>query len=562
MRNHSLQTFCCLFLTIIVIAAGGWSTPAAWGQRADANVLAANAAIAYDDKRYDEAMALLDQALVLDPQHERSLFYKGLVYLAQKRPEMALVHLETVHQLRPNDFDIQKHLGIAHFAVGNYDRAKPFLDAVYKQNPETENIGYYVGFLRYRDKQYAQAVDAFEQNQSPDPDMQQLNGFYRGLALGVLGLPNEALSELEQVQRTQTISPLTQASIRIREALSAGQVSNPQKRFRLQISAGGFYDDNVKINPDSVGDIRFTPNNTNPLLVTNNPNPLIKALQRRDETSYGALGSVRADYSFLRNGPFEASATYSFFQTLYDEGFKRFNIQDHLVGLSGFYRNVIADLPFQLGVQYTYDYLFLGGDGFLSRHTPTTSATLIGPTFTLPGIGTVGNITTALYRYQVQTFFREIGNDDIRFRGELRDGYNNTAGLIHAFRLVDDKLLLRIGYQYDNESTEGAAFSYRGNRLLTGAQLQIPWGKMSLRYDYDIHWRDYKNRQTTAIFTDKSGNLTKRDDRQQTHLVQLTKPLSQDFSLTFQYLGIRNKSDIPLYDYQKNSYTFILIWTY
>ncbi len=555
MRNHSLhlQKFSCLFLTIIVFTAGSWSTPAAWGQRADANVLAANAAIAYDDKQYNEAMALLDQALALDPQHERSLFYKGVVHLAQKRPEIAIGYLETVHRLRPADLDIKKHLGIAHFAVGDYDRAKPFLDEVYKQNPDGENIGYYVGFLRYRDKQYAQAVDAFEQNQSPDPDMQQLNGFYQGLALGVLGLPNEALRELEQVQRTQTISPLTQASIRIREALSAEQESNTQKRFRLQISAGGFYDDNVRINPDSVGDIPFT---------TNNPNPLIKTLQRRDAAAYGALGSLRADYSFLRQGPFEATATYSFFQTLYGEDFDEFNIQDHLVGLSGFYRNVIADLPFQLGAQYTYDYLFLGSDGFLARHTPTTSATLIGPTFTVPGVGTVGNITTALYRYQVQTFFREVGNDDVRFRGELRDGYNNTIGLMHAFRLASDKLLLRIGYQYDNESTEGAAFSYRGHRLLSGAQLQLPWGNMSLRYDYDVHWRNYKNRQTTVFFTNRNGRLIKRDDRQQTHLVQLTKPLPNNFSLTAQYQGIRSKSDIPLYDYQKNSYTIILTWTY
>ena len=271
---------------------------------------------------------------------------------------------------------------------------------------------------------------------------------------------------------------------------------------------------------------------------------------------------MRADYSFLREGPFEATATYSFFQTLYGEDFEEFSIQDHLVGVSGFYRGVVADLPFQLSAQYAYDYLFLGSNGFLSRHTPTTSATLVGPSFTLPVIGTVGNITTALYRYQYQRFFREVGNDDIRFRGELRDGYNNMVGLIHAFRLASDKLLLRIGYQYDNESTEGAAFSYRGHRLLTGAQLQLPWGKMSLRYDYDVHWRAYKNHQTTAVFTDESGRLTRRDDQQHTHLVQLTKPLPNNFSLTAQYQGIRSKSDIPLYDYKKNAYTLILTWTY
>jgi hypothetical protein len=85
---------------------------------------------------------------------------------------------------------------------------------------------------------------------------------------------------------------------------------------------------------------------------------------------------------------------------------------------------------------------------------------------------------------------------------------------------------------------------------------------MSLRYDYDVHWRDYKNRQTTATITDRDGRLVRRNDTQQTHLVQLTKPLPNNFSLTAQYQGIRNKSDIPLYDYSKNVWTLLVNWTY
>ncbi len=554
MYHPSRRKFCVLLIVLFALTTFWRLTPAI-AQRGDANIQAARAAIAYDDKQYDEALALLNNVLTLDPKHERGLFYKGLVYLAQEKPQQAIGPLETVYQLKPTDTDIQHHLGIAYFSAGEYDKARNLLVPIFEQNPDTENLGYYVGFLQYRDKQYGDAVEAFDQNQSPNPDIRQLNGFYRGLALGVLGLPDEALHELEQVQRTQTISPLTQASVRIREALSAGQIFGKKKRFRLQISAGGFYDDNVKINPDSAGDIPIL----NP---PNDPNLLLRDLRRRDTTAPGFIGSLRADYSFLQSGPFEATATYSFLQTLHGEGFNEFNIQNHLVGVSGFYRGVIATLPFQLGAQYTYDYLFLDSDGFLSRHTPTFSATVLGPTFTLPGIGSVGNLTTGLYRYQVQTFFREIGARDVRFRGELRDGYNNTLGLIHAFRLINDQLILRVGYQYDNESTDGAAFSYRGDRLLTGAQLQLPWGEMSLRYDYDVHWRDYKNNQTTLIFTDRDGRLSKRDDRQQTHLVQLTKPLPYNFALTAQYQGIRNKSDIPLYDYKKNTWTMILTWTY
>lgn len=528
-----------------------------FAQRSDANVLAANAAIAYDDKHYDEALELLKKALALDPKHERSLFYTGLVHLAQKNPSQAIPPLETVHDLQPADINIQHHLGVAYFSNGDYDKAAPLLEAAFAQNPSTENLGYYVGFLRYRDKQYGKSVEAFDKNETSNPDTQQLNAFYRGLALGVLGLPSEALIELEQVQRTQTISPLTQSSIRIREALSSGQIFGNQKRFRLQINVGGFYDDNVAINPD--------PLRTNiPILnPPNNPQGLITSLRNRHTTSPGFLASLRADYSFLRQGPFEAVATYSFFQTLYTENnLSKFNIQDHQVGISGFYRGVFADIPYQLGLQYTYDYLFLDMDGFLARHTPTTTATFVGPTFSLPYIGVVGNLTTLLYRYQYQTFFREVGDNDPRFSGDLRDGYNNTLGFIHAFRLVNDKLLLRIGYQYDNESTKGAAFSYEGNRLLTGGQYQIPWGKMTLRYDYDIHWRNYKNYQTNPLLTDREGFLVKRDDIQQTHLVQLTKPLPNNFSITAQYQGIRNQSRIPLYDYTKNVWTLIVSWVY
>ncbi len=551
MRDFGQTKVSCFFISIIFLTTFSWGTPTVFAQRSDANVLAAKAALAYDKQQYDEALALVDQALKLDPQHERSLFYKGLVSLAQKEPEKAIGPLEAVHELRPADLDIQHHLGVAYFAAGEYDKSQPFMEAVFENDPDTENMGYYVGFLRYRGKQYGNSVEAFDQNQTPSADIQQLNGFYRGLALGVLGLPSEALSELEQVQRTQAVAPLTQASVRIRDALSAGQIFGSKKRFRLQISLGGFYDDNVKINPDSAGPV---PNN--------NANLLLQTLRARDTTAPGFLASLRADYSFLQKGPFEATATYSFFQTLHGEGFDEFNIQNHSIGVSGFYRGVVKDFPFQLGAQYTYDYLFLDSDGFLSRHTPTLSATVLGPTFTLPGVGVVGNLTTGLYRYQYKTFFREIGNRDARFRGDLRDGYNNTFGLIHAFRLKNDRLILRMGYQYDNESTEGTTFSYEGDRVLTGGQLQLPWGKMTLRYDYDIHWRNYKNNQTTAGFTNQNGQLATRKDRQQTHLVQLTKPLPHNLSLTAQYQGIRNKSNINLYDYSKNAWTMILTWTY
>lgn len=512
-------------------------------QRGDADVLVAQAVLAYDDKNYEKALDFLIRSLQFDPQNARGLYYLGLVRLARQEPEQAIAPLETLHSIRPTDLQGQYQLGIAYFSVRDYDRASPPLENVYLQQPALENLGYYVGFLRYRHKDYSQAVEALEANSTSDPNVQQLALFYKGLALGVLGLPDQAIRELSTAQQTQAVSPITGISLRLREALAAGQRVGEAKRFRAQLSLGGFYDDNVAINPNPSND------------------PIAEAFRTRKTTSPGMLASALADYSFYRDGPLEATVTYSFLQTLnFNDGLNKFNLQSHLGGLSSFYRGTLANLPYELAARYTYDYLLLDNAGFMSRHTPTFSATIVPPTFTLPIVGNVGGLTTVLYRYQVKEFFREPANTDFRFGSEVRDAFNNMIGLLHVFRFNNDRYLLRLGYQYDNEAAEGSAFSYVGNRLQTGGQATLPWGDMILRYDYEVHWRAYKYSQT--LFLNDSGALSQRSDIEQSHLVQLSKPLAKNFIFTLQYQRIRNDTNIPVYDYTKNVFTGLVTWTY
>ncbi|MGE0474207.1 MAG: tetratricopeptide repeat protein [Nitrospirales bacterium] len=523
----------------------------AWSQaqQGEAEVSVAQGVLAYEQQRYSYALPYFLRAVELDARNVRAHYYTGLTYLALKKPEQAIAPLDTARQLRPSDPDIRFQLGVAYFSIKDYDKAGQFLEGIYQETPDRENLGYYVGVSRYQDKKYSQAVEAFDKMVTTDSNLQQLTRFYRGLALGVLGLPQEAIAELEAAQRIQAVSPISSASIRIRDELLATRRVTETQRFRAQISLGGYYDDNVAINPNSQS--------------INNPAQqlTLNSLRSRETTSPGMLASVLLDYAFFRKGPMEATATYSFFQTLnFHDNLNKFNLQNHLVGLSGFYRGVARTMPYQVGLQYTYDYLFLDMDGFLSRHTPTLSGTLIPPSFTIPVIGTVENLTNVLVRYQVKQFFREPADNDPRFQSESRDAYNIMTGFVHSFRFSQDKVLVRIGYQYDNEAADGVAFSYRGNRLLTGGQVTVPWGNLTVRYDYDVHWRDYKNAQT--LFTDANGNLVRRDDTQQTHLVQIIKPLPYNLTFTAQYQHIHNGSNIPVYDYTKNVFTGLVTWTY
>lgn len=516
----------------------------------DAEVFLAQATLAYEQQRYGEALRLLLEAKDQDPTNSRVYYYLGLVHLVQQEPGEAVPFLEKGLALRPSDLFLRYQLGVAHFALRDYDQAAPLLSEVYKVQPNLDSLGFYIGYLRLRQKDYDGALAAFEGNQTEDFDMQQLARFYRGMTLGILGLPQQAIQELEEVQQDRAVTPVASAAIRMREKLEAKKTIDEKQRLRFQMSVGGFYDDNVAINPDSVGTIPSP-----------GQNQTIATLRARNTTSPGFLASLLGEYSFLRQGPWEATVTGSFFQTLNtNDGLSRLNIREFVAGMGGFYRGEVGQLPFQIGLQYRFAYLFLDEDGFLMRNRPTLTGTLVGPSFDLPFIGNVGNLTTGMYRWEHKTFYREVGDDDARFGGELRDGHNNMIGLLHAFRFAQDTILLRIGYQYDIEDTDGSAFRYTGNRFLTGGQLTLPWGQINLSYDYDIHWRAYSHNQN--LFTDREGSLAQRNDIQQTHFVQILKPLPNNFSVAAQYLGIRNSSRIPIYDYSKNVFYLIVTWTY
>jgi hypothetical protein len=170
----------------------------------------------------------------------------------------------------------------------------------------------------------------------------------------------------------------------------------------------------------------------------------------------------------------------------------------------------------------------------------------------------VGHLTTLLQRYQ-QKYVRQSADNDIRFASEFRDAHNGMVGLLHVFRFAQDDVLVRLGYQFDVENAKGSAFSYTGNRLQTGGQVKLPWGEVSMRYDYEVHRRAYKNPQT--LFADDEGRLSRRHDVEQTHMVQVLKPLTKNFTLVAQYQRVRSDSNVPVYDYTKNVYTMLVAWS-
>lgn len=501
-------------------------------QQPEADVFVAQAILAYEEKRYEEALAAVRQALELDPNNVDALYFAGLVRIALGRLEEAAQALERARTLDPKDDAILFQLGVTYFSLGKYDQAQPLLEQVFAAKPTLDSLGYYVGFMRYRQKDYQGALRAFRAGATTDPDIQQLARFYSGLVLGVLGLPERAAAEIEEALKLQPASPLTGPAERVRDAVVAARQT--ERRFRAEVRLGAFYDDNVPVQPEDSG-----------------RDSLVESLRAHERRSPGALASLRLDYSFLRAGPLEATLTYSFFTT-YNTDLPAFNVFDHLGGLGGTYRGTVGALPYQVGLQYTYDYLILDDDEFTQRNTVTSNAALVED---------ANNITALQLRYQRKQY----SNDTNIAREEKRDAANWMAGFTHIFRFEGEKHLLKLGYQWDFDDTEGRNnrgrnFAYFGSRVLAGAQYTLPWADLRLKYDFDVHARNYRHTNTEVPVG--APRTKERYDKEWTHVLGFTLPLPNNLSLAADYQATMSRSNLDVFTFTRKVLNVFMTWSY
>jgi tetratricopeptide (TPR) repeat protein len=528
-----------LCLSDAALLAGG-AAPAQ-AQQSEADVFVAQAILAYDARRYDEALALLKEALAQDPNNVEALYYTGLVLMAQQKTEQAVEVLEKARALAPRDLSILFLLGVAYFALERYDQAEGPLTQVLNDRPQTEGVGYYVGLIRYRKKDYQGALKAFRAETSKNPNIQQLVKFYSGLTLAILGLPEQAVKEVDAALRLQTGSSLTGPAERIRDTLASAREA--ERRLHAEVRLGFLYDSNVAVIPQPSHD------------------PTAESLRHRKTATPGELAALRLEYAWLRNGPWESTVTYSFFQT-YNNRLPSFNVQNHLVAGGLTYRAAVGAMPFQVGAQYSWDYLSLGEDDFLQRHTATLFGTLVE---------NQGNLTTVLARFQNKDFYATPG----QIADEDRDARNWMVGFTHVFRFAQDRHYIRVGYQFDYEKADGRNYTYAGNRYLAGGQYTLPWGSTRLKYDFDLHQRGYLHANT--LLPAVNPGTREREDLEQNHVFRIEQLLAKNLgpsvigcsptapcplTLAAEYQRTVAESNLAVYSFNRNVWSLTLSWQY
>ena len=497
-------------------------------QPADASVFAARAIIAYQERRFEEALAELREALALDPKSVDAHYYSGLALVALNRREEAAQALEQARALAPGDDGVLFQLGSVYFSLGRTAEARPFLEEAFVRNPRREGLGQLVGLLRYQQGDYSGVLRALDAETSTDPDIRQTTRLYRGLALAQLGVPERAQTEVEEAIRIAPRSPLTAPAERMRDTIIA--TSESQRRYTIELRAGVYYDTNVPVSPLPSGD---------PI------SERIRLANREEKESPGELLAARFDYAWLRQGPWESTIAYSFYQTLNNDA-PDFNIQDHLILLSGFYRDVVGGFPYQLGAQYAFDYTLLGGDSYLIRQSGTVFGSLAESS---------RNLTMLLGRIESKDYTQEPPDPN-----EAQTGINYLVGGEHTIFFSGRKHLIRLGYQWDLDDTDGRNYDYQGHRLLAGFMYTLPVWSLRLRFDFDVHFRNYQNRNT--LLPASAPGTVKRDDTELNFVTRLELPLPHRLTLALEYLHTSNDSNLAAYKYDRDVVTMVMSWLY
>ena len=109
-------------------------------------------------------------------------YHLGEYYFSNNKLKNAITYYEQVGIEQLNDKEIANlkfHQGYAYFTMQQFDKAKPLLDAI-RQLPDDPNYAdanYYYGFISYRERNYREALEAF-QKVSNHPNYSRIVPFY------------------------------------------------------------------------------------------------------------------------------------------------------------------------------------------------------------------------------------------------------------------------------------------------------------------------------------------------------------------------------------------------
>ncbi len=239
---------------------------------------------------------------------------------------------------------------------------------------------------------------------------------------------------------------------------------------------------------------------------------------------------LAAEYRFLRAPGWLGSIDASSYQSEYPGGgFQPFQLSTYGVGGTLQRTTALGGLPVTSSLRYEHIWALLDGDQFSRSHVVTMGSQ----------IGLTANSATHLYYRYARDDFEEGG---VQPDFSSRDGNAHTFGLAQIWYFAGRRGLLRLGYEFQHNDTEGRNFDMDGHKVRLGAAIPLWWG---IQADFGVAYAHER-------YPDVQGIFGKRETDRWTAEAGLSRWLSRHLRVNLNYAYIDEDSNYAILSYRRS----------
>ena len=460
----------------------------------------------YRAENFEEAVALFQRAREVAPDSSVAAFYLGITLKQTGDYSGAAKNLRDAIRLSPPVRDAYPELIEVLYSQGDLPEAREWIEAAEKERVKPPHISFLKGLVLAKGGDAEGALAAFARARDLDPSLTQAADLQMAM---VLARDRQFSRAQESLQAVVNINPASDLAGFAREyQKSLEQAIAAYRSWRLDVGLAYQYDDNVVNKPLGVTGISAADNITG-------------------EADSSLVGTLEADWSPLLGAPWSLGIQYNFYSNTHQD-LEAFDIITQQLAVTPGYLSTagVFSLP------ATISFVWLDDESYLHLYSlrPSWSRQLAP--------GHIGQLSLRYDR-------REMQQADLD-AAENRDGdiYGISAAWIRTF--AEERGALNARYQYFRENTEGANWDTADHEF--SLSLLVPVVRsMTLNASGDALRQEYQHEHTTFH--------EKRNDTIYSASAGLVWEPLAGLRVNLQYAYTRAHSTLPIYDYERNTYT-------
>ena len=169
----------------------------------DADRLFLKANKLYEEKKFEEAVAIFQEAIKLSPLNWGYFFNLGLAYKKLEKKEDALASFRKAVELNPDSYSSNKELGEALAKAGSFEEAKPFYEKAVALSPEDPDAHFNLGACLLNTGQTDEALAHFLKTTELKPDY--ADAYYQ---IGTIRIGQNKIAEaVSNLENFLTLAP-------------------------------------------------------------------------------------------------------------------------------------------------------------------------------------------------------------------------------------------------------------------------------------------------------------------------------------------------------------------